>query len=715
MNSNFHIERDPRLIFRYFPEIISLGNVESHSLGFLPKQAIQDGISGRKMLIAIDQSVEPQEFIGYLLYSGVFPHAKIQQIVTTKNYRNCGVASTLLRSLIVDLENVGFMTIRADIGSDLPESLAFYRRKGFIKVKTRSGGTSRNRQIITHILDLNTDTLFTRSFNSGDYIDLGIRIRSAREISFFALDLNVYFDLVKDRSQSEAARKLFGAALDHQVRLMVADEFVAELRRTSDSEVEDPILELALRLPRMPKADRAQLTHLQTQVHDLVFDGGRVPGAESRQAWSDAGHLAHAALARASAFITRDGAILTSRESLLRRFGIDVLSVQELLITLPSNTEDGPLSTQYGAKFVCATAGADTIRAYMRREGLPSQLIADFATETEYSAKATRLAITGEHDTLACGVLLSPRAPREACRLFIHAGPNVRNNELYIDHLLDSLLREATKTGSTSVALEPAEGVRSLLIAARARGFSRKSTAAIWTKVALGRPVTPRSWNGSVQNLRLRTGVELPTAMPVGNVAENFPIRTIQNVEFRVSVRVLENMLSPALFIRPDQDGVIVPITRGYSELLLGDNIQMSLAIEDKKDAIFLFRRAYVNAPRAAHAMLPDSPILFYESKKTGGVGGVVAAARIVDTEIRDKADVPEGSLRRLVVDDISSFSNTQEILVTSFENIFIFPYPVPLDWLKGVGAADNANLITARRISGAIVGRVLDKGWNDE
>ena len=141
---------------------------------------------------------------------------------------------------------------------------------------------------------------------------------------------------------------------------------------SQNKRTEDPILQLALRLPRMPEADRHQLHNLQHQMHDLVFIQHQVSGAGKPQAWSDAKHLAHAALARASAFITRDGAILGSRGELLRRFGIDVLSVEELLMTLPSDRENGLLGTQYGSDFVCADASAEEIRDYMRGECLSS-------------------------------------------------------------------------------------------------------------------------------------------------------------------------------------------------------------------------------------------------------------------------------------------------------------------------------------------------------
>ncbi len=458
MRPDLSIEREPERILAHIAEIVALADSERSGLGFLPEQALRDGIVRGKLLALFDRSLDPRRLVGYVLYSGVFPYAKIQQIATIKPYRKQGVASALIRALVDELEQFGFMTIRAHVASDLSPALAFYRKNGFERVRTQPGGASRHRQIVVHVRELDTDTLFSKENGTADEIDLGIRGRSAREAPFFALDLNVYFDLVRNRSQSESARRLFGAALAHTVRLAVADEFVGELRRTSEQAAEDPVLQLALRLPRIPKADASQLQELRDQMHDVVFIQGRASGARRTQAWSDASHLAHAALARASAFVTRDGAILRSRTELLRRFGIDILSVDEVLMLLPSDADARPLEPRYGAGFVCADVSAQTVRGYMEDQSLPRGLVDEFAADGGHSFELTRMAISRNDDVVACAVLLEPRTPQPVCRLFIHGRPETLDVELYVDHLLDAMLRRASATGPGVIELERMAG-----------------------------------------------------------------------------------------------------------------------------------------------------------------------------------------------------------------------------------------------------------------
>jgi len=40
------------------------------------------------------------EVAGFILYSGVFPHARIQQVVVAKRHRRAGVASALINEVV---------------------------------------------------------------------------------------------------------------------------------------------------------------------------------------------------------------------------------------------------------------------------------------------------------------------------------------------------------------------------------------------------------------------------------------------------------------------------------------------------------------------------------------------------------------------------------------------------------------------------------------
>lgn len=715
MENSLHLETDPIQILNHFDEIIDLANSESNSLGFLPKEAIRQAIQRGRLMILLNSSNSRTSLAAYLLYGGIFPYAKVQQITTVEYLRKRGIATMLMDAFVSKLETLGFLTIQADVASDLNSAQRFYERNGFDQMKERPGGATRKRSIIIYGRVLETETLFSRKKQDEQVIDLGIRERSAGVTPFFALDLNVYLDLAKDRNQSETAHRLFGAALAHKTRLTVTDEFVKELRRSTIGEGNDPVLQLARRLPKTPKSDTAELEQISEQVLNLVFPHSNFRKSRRKQSISDAKHIAQAILARASGFVTRDEKILTCREKLFLRFGIEVMSPSELLAALPQDESSDSLSAQFGAGFRCEEASNSILSAYMENHGLPSDLIAKFLDADRHSTTATRLAIMKEDKAVGCSVLLAPRSAGGICQLLVHIHKQEEEANLYVDHLLDRMLRKAAETIATIVELEYPKGQNTVLSNARARGFRKQKGTANLAKMVLGRPATKFSWKNFVRNVRLQSGLELPRKMPTGAGAENFTIKFTTNQEMDVSLKGLEGLLAPALFIRDDQQGVIAPITKSYSEMLIGATTQLSLAISDEKDAAFLSRRAYVNTIRAASTMRPDLPILFYESAKSGGIGGIVAIARIVHVQKFKKDNVPPDLVKRLVVENFDSMTSSDEVLVTSFENLFKLRKPVNFQWLKKHNIVDRANLVTARNVSGESVARIVDEGMDNE
>jgi hypothetical protein len=180
--------------------------------------------------------------------------------------------------------------------------------------------------------------------------------------------------------------------------------------------------------------------------------------------------------------------------------------------------------------------------------------------------------------------------------------------------------------------------------------------------------------------------------------------------EVRIRLRAVEDALSPTILMWPGRDGVIIPIAKPYADDLLGTGAQIPLF--GSPEAAFVGRRTYFNTPRAANLMRPDSPILFYESKRSGGQGAVVAAARIVDVVVLPKRQVPDELLRRAVVEEVDSLSSSPDVLATTFDNLLRFPHPVGLERLRRLDAVGTSNLQTTTAVQSVILSAILDSGW---
>jgi ribosomal protein S18 acetylase RimI-like enzyme len=710
----FIIERDAKELTALRPEIQTLADSERDALGFLPAKAFEEAIGRGRLIAAVVEEEGVRVFAGYLLHSGVFPNAKIQQIAATSAFRKKGAASALLKALVSELERLGFMSIRADVASDLPAALAFYENNGFERMLVRAGGKARGRAILIHSRQLETESLFTHaSTKAGSTTDLGIRHRNFGEVPVFAVDLNVYFDLVRQRNQSEHARRLFGEALGHTIRLVVADEFVTELRKTSNMRLADPVLQMALQLPRLPKPDTLELDAIAARVYDIVFVRPKAKGLGTDQARSDAKHLAHAIISRASVFIARDGSILNGQNELLATFGIDIATAEEVLDLLPIEPPALNFAPLHGEGFQPSSIEAVQLSAHLFDANVASAFISEFAGPQSSTTFVRREAIKFDNRIVAVGAVHLPKGVDPIARMIVHVRHEHHDAELFADYLLDAFVR--LSCGNAPVAIElvhlPGQSIVNRL--AIARGFHRSAGASTFSKVAIGRPMTAATWTASVQQVRRRTGLVLPDTLSALSSGGEIDIRTPKGASARISAVALEDVLGPTILVWPGRNGVMVPISRVYADELLGTAVQPNLGFVVNRNAAFLSLRGYVNAPRTAKQMRAGAPIIFYESKRKGnGRGAAVAVARIVNSVLMAKSQLDAKSDRRLVVDCVDDFSATNDVLVTTFDNLMVFPTPVGFNTLKSLNAVGGANLVSAVSLSSEQITSILTNGW---
>jgi ribosomal protein S18 acetylase RimI-like enzyme/predicted nucleic acid-binding protein len=698
------------------PEIQALADSEREALGFLPARAFQDAIRRERLLAAVVGDHGGQKLVGYLLHSGVFPNAKVQQIAVMPKYRGSGVATTLLKALVAELERNGFMSIRADIASDLSSALSFYTSNGLEAVRERDGGRARGRRIIVHARQLDTENLFTTA-NSVTLANknLTARGRGTGEVPVFAFDLNVFFDLVRKRDQSEHARRLFGQALGHTIRLAVADEFVVELQRTSKTPLADPVLQMALQLPRLPNVDISRLNDLSERIYEVAFVRPHAKGWGTKQAKSDAKHLAHAAISRATAFVTRDGPILNARSEILSTFGIDIATVEEVLDLLPESFGLGA-ATLHGGRFSLGTIDLSELCSHLQEMRVPTSVLEEFALSAPAAGFLQRHAIRSDKRVVGLGVVHIPKGVDSPARMLVHVRHENPDAELFADHLLSTLTRVASETAPILIELQHLPGQSIVNKLAITRGFHRDTGSGAFSKIAVGRPCSASTWSPVVRQLRRRTGLVLPDTMPTTTTGGQIEVKTANGAKLTISMSAIEDLLAPTLFIWPGRDGVIVPIARAYADELLGTAVQPNLSFIANRDASFLSLRGYVNSPRTAKLMRAGSPIIFYESGRTGnGRQAAVAVARIANSVVISKSLLDAKDDSRLVVGNVDQFSKSDDVLLTTFDNLMRFPRPVPYEILKQLNAAGRASLVSAVSLSSEEIDAVLTCGWSSE
>lgn len=708
---------DPASLRNYAEALRKLADSEKEALGFLPVAAFDEAITRNRVVAMVETSANPPALVGFALFSGVFPNARIQQIAVIEAHRRKGVASALIREVVSRHEAHGYLRVTAAVANDLSAAQAFYEKNGFATAVERSGGSARRRTIVVRARDLDNDHLLSAleppRQRRPEVVDLGLRIKEATHTPLYAIDLNVLFDAVKlGRTRAQLARRVIGAALAHRFRLATASEFVTELNRHTVAGRVDPILELARQLPRLPDTGRAEVEALAGTIYSVVFGSVSVSEAQQAQAKSDARHLAQAALARASGFLTSDGRLLDARARLMDEIGIDVISLDEFSVML----DDLPGAPAFASQLPTV----DLIREPLSRD-VATQY---FALHCEGASHLEPLgdpslhgfSIEGMRDAgNLVGVAARSRLPTvdAPVRLLVHVRQDNVRCDLLVDALLNSQIAQACVSSPVAIELQDVPGQTLLRRTALLRGFALRAGGAM-VKIAIGRPVTPRSWPTIARLIRRRTGLRLPEAAPhEDEVRTGVTVTGPDGRKMVVTLASLENALGPTLLAWPGRAGALVPIARRYADDLLGTATQISMF--GPLEAGLLSRRTYVNSPRSAPVLRPGTPILFYESKRSNGRGAVVASARVVDSVVVNKTQLPAERMRGAVVKDVGNLSSSNEVLVTTFDHLLHFSSPVQFAALKALGAVGSQNLVTATRVEPEVLATIIDQGWPND
>jgi hypothetical protein len=350
---------------------------------------------------------------------------------------------------------------------------------------------------------------------------------------------------------------------------------------------------------------------------------------------------------------------------------------------------------------------------YLEEVNVAGVTASEFTVTPSPRAVVFREAVVSEGRVVAAGAFVLPRSVEPLGRMLIHVRHEHHDAALFADYLIESLIRHACESGPIAIELVHLNGQSIINRTATARRFHRKTGEAHFTKTAIGRPLTATTWSTAVQQIRRRTGLTLPDDLKPTSKSEGFRISSPDGTTHQLDAETLEDLLGPTVIIWPGREGVVVPIRKPYADELLGTSSQANFSFIHNKDASFLSKRAYINSPRSVKLMRPGSPILFYESKRDGyGRGAAVAVARIVSSIVVAKSQVDPKSDRRLVIDNAEEFSATDDVLLTTFENLIPFARPVSLKKLKEFNSAGRANLVSAVPLSSDQMTSILDCGW---
>ncbi len=92
----YHAENDAEALLQLLPVIRALADSDKEALGFLPEAAYREAVEKQRLIAMCSGTRESAKVVGFILFSGVFPNARIQQVVVSPQHRREGIGSALI-------------------------------------------------------------------------------------------------------------------------------------------------------------------------------------------------------------------------------------------------------------------------------------------------------------------------------------------------------------------------------------------------------------------------------------------------------------------------------------------------------------------------------------------------------------------------------------------------------------------------------------------
>ena len=721
-----HIIKDSGKVTSYIDQVRSLADRNRTALGFLPASAYTEAAMKGSLWVALDGNTG--NFRGYLLFGGVHPQLKVFQICVHPNYRSSGTAQELIDSLKKYGEDHDYQTISAKVASEL-EANRFWRNSGFHIIRQVPGRTH-GRTINIYIIELDVPSLLHTSRDRDSSARpsplLGQSIRPLLETPSCVSDLNVFFDVMRNRDDGEAAH-IFSAALNNQIRLFVTSEFANELERRSCDKDDDPVLEFAKKLPTLPSPKPENVNPIIEKLRIILSQGTPKTGKRLANDESDLIHLASCIHHQAYGFVTRDSAILKCATDLHVQYGLRILSPIDLRESLEiENIEPSSIRVTTGESEISVSAINDKERSDVERflndSGIGSDDIAQFFTPGTIQNPPIRLVMRSATDIIGISSWSAmPGAGKEAI-VSLYVNENHPDSNRMIDYILEYSMNLGGEGELSRFDLKIGRGQIGTREIALKRGFSLQGRQgggnySVLSKVSFKGMVTKDNWLGFKRDFAEKTNIELPDKMPgygelmntgfVLNSRESLLRKTISLFDF-------ETAISPGMVICPGRDAVMVPIEEKYASELLPPTQRQGLLFP-QREAAFRLERAYFSGARKGSLPTRGMIVVFYIS---GERKEAVVAARVTFSDTLTKTQAVLNLSRQgvLTEEEIHQRGNKKdEVAVFTFDNLVSFPRSIDFRELKRMRCVGKANLITMQKLSHESLRRIIDRAFMEK
>ncbi len=301
--------------------VVSLGDSQRATLGFLPESATRDYAARGQVLAAMDDD----GLLGFVTFGLAYDRVRLIHLCVAPPARGGGIARRLIHAIAERYPDRAEIRLRCR--RDFPAHHV-WPELGFVPVGD-AVGRSREGHLLTEWRRPIHQALSLFDHVSSTDVDRAVDV---------VVDANVFLDMTlsdRDAMESEALKAPW---VQEQVEFLYSDELLREIDRHGDPLFRRRARAAALATFKRAVVDQDRLFRAERTIR-------RELGAEpsSRRARSDRKQIAYAEAAGAHYFVTRDDAVLTAlRARLSSHLAVRIVSPGELVLDL--GTPEGELA-----------------------------------------------------------------------------------------------------------------------------------------------------------------------------------------------------------------------------------------------------------------------------------------------------------------------------------------------------------------------------------